>query len=725
MMHRWYLFGFELQTFSFVVPLMFLLQINGCWSINLEGMVLLKFRAGVVSDPYGALSNWRNSDSDPCMWYGVRCVGGTVRMLDLKGLSLGGTLAPELGKLRNLQSLILYKNHFSGTIPREISGLTMLELLDLRSNNLNGTIPAEIGNLQSLKRLLVRDNKFNGSMPSEVRKLSILTELQCDQNLISDMGTGIDCINRKFGPCVWKISLKQRNQASSLMVKLKGKLQHFPNSPLFKFGKGSSHGHGEKCHDNLKSSTEPYTVQNVDVAPNPVPRRRLLESSNLAAAPITGATPEQFTSIPSLGSGSFPAIPNSPNINYKKKPTPAPAPSPTADSLLHPSPLGVLTSPRQPAPTHTTAIATESSNGLGKWKYMLVLPAGVFVLGIAAALLFVFRNQGGATIGPWKTGLSGQLQKAFVTGVPKLNRSELETACEDFSNIIRTGPAFTVFKGTLSSGVEIAVASTSIVSAKDWSKHSEMHFRKKVDSLSRVNHKNFMNLLGYCEEDLPFHRMMVFEYAPNGSLFEHLHVKEHEHLDWPARMRIIMGVAYCMQYTHHELNPPISHPELTSNNVLLTDDYAAKISELGFWKELAQKGTTSGDEDKDPSELPLTDPESNIYSFGILLLETISGKLPYSEEEGSLVNWAMEYLNDRRSISYLIDPSLKEFKDNELDVICEVILDCIKQDPRQRPTMKEVTAKLREVISISPDAATPRLSPLWWAELEILSVEAS
>ena len=86
---------------------------------------------------------------------------------------------------------------------------------------------------------------------------------------------------------------------------------------------------------------------------------------------------------------------------------------------------------------------------------------------------------------------------------------------------------------------------------------------------------------------------------------------------------------------------------------------------------------------------------------------------------------AVDYLNDKRSISYMIDPSLKSFKNNELDVICEVIQECIQNDPRQRPTMKEITSKLREAITISPDQATPRLSPLWWAELEILSVEAT
>lgn len=86
---------------------------------------------------------------------------------------------------------------------------------------------------------------------------------------------------------------------------------------------------------------------------------------------------------------------------------------------------------------------------------------------------------------------------------------------------------------------------------------------------------------------------------------------------------------------------------------------------------------------------------------------------------------AMEYLNDKHNIRHLVDPTLKNYKDNELDIVCEEIQECIHPDPKHRPNMREITAKLREVLAISPDAATPRLSPLWWAELEILSVEAS
>ncbi|KAK2384321.1 putative inactive receptor protein kinase [Trifolium repens] len=583
-------FGFWLRIY---VGLISLCAIRQCWALNDEGIALLKFRERITSDPHGALVNWNPNDSDPCKWWGVRCVDGKVQMLDLNGLSLEGELTPHLGKLGHLKSLVLCKNNFSGTIPKELGDLDNLELLDLRENNLTGNIPSQIGRLLLLKQLLVHDNKIEGSDSLELGNMP--SKPLFIDNYSSPLTSLFHCKHRKFAHCLWYRDLKQLNKVDSLAVPIKGALKRYFNAmalPLFKLGKAASDGYEENYCADLPSTDE----SEVD--------------SNLSS---------------------------------------------------------LISSARR---------------------------------------------------------ISGQLQKAFVTGVPKLNRSELETACEDFSNIINSFEKCTVYKGTLSSGVEIAVDSTIVTSTEEWSKNMEMTYRRKIAALSRVNHKNFTNLIGYCDEEEPFTRMMVFEYAPNGSLFEHLHVKEVEHLDWSARMRVIMGTAYCLQYMHHDLNPPVSHSNLNSVSILLTDDFAAKISEISFGRNGLSTSTT-GDESKKSELPPQQGPETDVYNFGVLLLEIISAKLPYSEEQGHLVNWASEYLNDKRNIGCLIDPTLESFKDNELDVICEVIKECIQSDQRLRPTMKEITCKLREVLSISPEQAVPRLSPLWWAELEILSVEAT
>ncbi|KAJ4771193.1 Protein kinase family protein [Rhynchospora pubera] len=369
--------------------------------------------------------------------------------------------------------------------------------------------------------------------------------------------------------------------------------------------------------------------------------------------------------------------------------------------------------------TQTTNVGTASSGNSINWVYFVIIPVVGLLVGSLACMVLVSRKKGVATIRPWRTGLSGPLRHAFVTGVPKLNRVEIEAACEEFSNIVVSYPEYTVFKGTLSSGVEVSVASTTVRSANDWSKTSEMCFRNKIEMLMRINHKNFVNLLGYCEEEVPFTRIMVFEYATNGSLFEHLHVEGNEPLHWHMRMRIIMGIAYYLQHIH-ELEPSIAHPVLNSSLIFLTEDFAAKVSEDSVWKEVIRKDKALGNENNYYSEEKAVDVKSNIYSFGMLLLEIITGRLPYSDDF-FLLNLALECIKETGSITPLLDPALRSHKPHELDVIWEVIQECTRINPQERPKMSEINTKLREVLAICPEIASPRHSPLWWAELEIVS----
>lgn len=711
---RWNTYGIKL---SYLALLIIILDIRSCCSLNSEGLALLRFRVKVDSDPYGVLEDWNSDHCDPCLWSGVQCMDGKVQMLDLHGYSLKGKLAPVLGNLTHLKSLVLSENRLFGAIPKEFGRLRMLEVLDMRSNNLSGRIPAAIGDLQSLKSLLICDNNFEGKIPLEIRNLHLLSDLKFDDYLNSGVAAGTGCINRKFGHCIWHSSLRPFKTTGAFIRPIKRMLIWcFSFFTLFP---SLLDAQAALFSDNLPSSPRPHIIHAVENQAN-IERRKLVEqSSNFAAAPANGGKPlGPVDPVPSSrSSGSFRAVPNT-----EGTPTPTPRttkPSQTTPQDHQPQNPGRHSNGAVKQPAASQAPPGRKSGSI--WKY-IGIAIGVFLVVVFVCLIFIFKSKAAKTIRPWKTGLSGQLQKAFITGVPKLNRTELESACEEFSNIVYNQDTFTVYKGTLSSGVEIAVVSTAINSLKDWSKRSELAFRKKIDLLSRINHKNFVNLIGYCEEDEPFTRMMVFEYATNGTLFEHLHDEELEPLDWPARIRAIMGTAYCLEYMHN-LNPPLSHSDVTSRCIFFTDDYAAKITEEAFWSEIMVKAKSASG-DLENSELPpLADSEANVYNFGILLLEVISGKSPYSRE--SLLSWAEQCLNDRQNLTSLVDPKLKSFENNELLVMCEVMRECLHDDPRKRPTMKEVIQKLREAIDISPDAAVPRLSPLWWAELEILSSEAA
>nr|TKW36668.1 hypothetical protein SEVIR_2G454700v2 [Setaria viridis] len=413
----------------------------------------------------------------------------------------------------------------------------------------------------------------------------------------------------------------------------------------------------------------------------------------------------------------------------KLSPVPAPSPSPlNAPPRASPSPSASIPA-ISPSGFHPLAAPSEPLSTLPSppphkhsWRNYRIVTAGsaVFLVMAAASVMYCRAKKVGS-VRPWATGLSGQLQRAFVTGVPALKRSELQAACEDFSNIVGSTSSCMLYKGTLSSGVEIAVVSSSITSVKDWSKECESHFRKKITSLSKVSHKNFMNLLGYCEEDHPFTRAMVFEYAPNGTLFEHLHVREAENLDWTTRLRVSMGIAYCLEHMQ-QMNPPIVPRNFDSSTIYLTDDFAAKVSDLDFWSDTKGLKSNSSLATDDST---ISDIDGIVHQFGIILLEILTGKVPYCEEDGSLEQWASHYFDGSMCLAELMDSSLSSFPEEAARALCEVARSCIELDPKKRPQMAQVATWMKEITSLGPEGATPKVSPLWWAELEIMSSEAS
>nr|WIL59838.1 nodulation protein [Melilotus officinalis] len=436
--------------------------------------------------------------------------------------------------------------------------------------------------------------------------------------------------------------------------------------------------------------------QQVDIPYN----RKLLQTSNSANSHKTKRFDHKKTPSPSPSSSPTSSLvspsqspSNSPSPSFflpslltspELSPSPSPVISPTTSHLPFTSnpPKSSWISAPSPAPS-SNQMNSQSSN---RKQHSVIIWSTVggfsFLVLVTFTVFICFRSSKVVTVKPWTTGLSGQLRKAFVTGIPSLKRAELELACEDFSNIIGSLQDETIYKGTLSSGVEIAVVSSAATSSQDWSKNMQAQFRKKIEMLSRVNHKNFVNLIGYCEENKPFTRMMVFEYAPNGTLFEHLHIREAEQLDWGMRKRIAMGIAYCLDRMH-QLTPPMSHRNLQSSSIYLTEDYAAKISDLSFYTDKVD--TKKGFEKTSAEEI-----KDNVYSFGVILRE-------------------------------LVDTSLKSLKGDEVEKWFEVINSCVDPDEEKRLSMKEVTSKLKEITDMGPDGATPKTSPLWWAEIEIMS----
>ncbi|KAL2488626.1 Leucine-rich repeat protein kinase family protein [Forsythia ovata] len=643
--------------------------------------------------------------------------------VNLRDLCLEGKLAPELRQLTHLKSIILRNNLFWGTIPEEIGELRELEVLDLGNNNFSGSLPSNFDKKLSLSILLLDNNKYLSSIPPEIYDVKIVSKSQ----VIDNPPTTDDLRATRYRQS------SVRNTMQSGFIGQRKLLQVMTSPNPMKSEKDMFNKAGSKSSSPSSSPMSP--------SPSPSPSPSVFfpttPSSFISVPPSTYISPSTVSVspspsvflIPSASTELPPRASSPPPVNplvtvRPRRVSSAPLSSPASAPLSSPASVPRQTVKNTTEPKHHLIIILTGIIGCSLF---------IFVLAVG---LFYFRRSKVVTVKPWATGLSGQLQKAFVAGVPKLQRSELETACEDFSNIIGSLSNGTVYKGTLSSGCEIAVTSTEVMSAKDWTKNLEAQFRNKIDTLSKLNHRNFVNLIGYCEEAEPFTRMMVFEYAPNGTLFEHLHIKESEHLDWVTRLRIAMGIAYCLEYMHH-LTPPMAHGNLQSSSVYLTEDYAAKISDFSFWNEataakmgpstmeLLETPLVDPESNVELLETPLVDPESNVYSFGVIMLEIITGRLLYSVGNGSVVDWTLDCLRQERPLRDVVDPTLKYFEEQQLEKLLKVAKECVLPDPTQRPTMRDVTSKLKEITGLGQDGVTPKLSPLWWAELEILSTEST
>ncbi|XVE64864.1 hypothetical protein DITRI_Ditri07aG0135900 [Diplodiscus trichospermus] len=394
-----------------------------------------------------------------------------------------------------------------------------------------------------------------------------------------------------------------------------------------------------------------------------------------------------------------------------------------------------------PSPKHRPAAAEDVSKhqkaSKPAWLLTLEIVTGIMVGSLfLVALLTVFQrcNSKSAIIIPWKKSGSEKehvavyIDSELLKDVTKFSRQELEVACEDFSNIIGSPPDSLVYKGTMKGGPEIAVISLC-VKEEHWTGYLELYFQREVADLARLNHENMGKLLGYCRESTPFTRMLVFEYASNGTLYEHLHYGEESQLSWTRRMRIILGIARGLKYLHTELEPPFTISELNSSAVYLTEDFSPKLVDFESWKTIiarSEKNSGSIGNNGAICLLPNSvekrhlDIQGNIHAFGVLLLEIISGRPPFCKDKGCLIDWARDYLELPEVMSYVVDPELKHFRYEDLKTICEAISLCIHSDISKRPSMEEISVMLESRIDTSVSVEL-KASSLAWAELAISS----
>ncbi|XP_019152672.1 PREDICTED: probable serine/threonine-protein kinase At1g01540 [Ipomoea nil] len=276
---------------------------------------------------------------------------------------------------------------------------------------------------------------------------------------------------------------------------------------------------------------------------------------------------------------------------------------------------------------------------------------------------------------------------------------ELEISTNGFSdeNVIGEGGYGIVYHGVLEDNTKVAVK--NLLNNRG---QAEREFKVEVEAIGRVRHKNLVRLLGYCAEGA--HRMLVYEYVDNGNLEQWLHgdVGPESPLTWEIRMNIVLGMAKGLTYLHDGLEPKVVHRDVKSSNILLDRQWNPKVSDFGLAKLLGSDRSyvttrvmgTFGYVAPEYASTGMLNERSDVYSFGILLMEIITGRNPvdYSRPPGevNLVDWLKTMVSNRNAEG-VVDPKLPEKPSSRaLKRILLVALRCVDPNSQKRPKMGHV-----------------------------------
>ncbi|XP_010522970.1 PREDICTED: calmodulin-binding receptor-like cytoplasmic kinase 2 [Tarenaya hassleriana] len=284
---------------------------------------------------------------------------------------------------------------------------------------------------------------------------------------------------------------------------------------------------------------------------------------------------------------------------------------------------------------------------------------------------------------------------------PRFTFEEICATTKNFSPTFKIGQGGfgTVYKGKLRDGTTVAIkrAKKSIHDDREGAE-----FLSEIQTLARIQHMNLVKFYGYLvHED---EKILVVEYVAYGTLREHLDGKHGNILDLATRLDIAIDVAHAITYLHMYTDHPIIHRDIKSSNILLTENFRAKVADFGFARLAADsetgathvstqvKGTAGYLDPEYLTTYQLTE-KSDVYSFGVLLIELVTGRRPIEanreHKERITIKWAIKKFTNGDAIT-ILDPKLERNPANNLAVekVLEMAFQCVAPHRRSRPSMK-------------------------------------
>ncbi|KAK4430238.1 putative leucine-rich repeat receptor-like protein kinase [Sesamum alatum] len=616
---------------------------------------LILFKSTV--DPNNAvLTSW-NSSSDPCTtdsWVGVSCLHNRVDRLVLENLNLQGSFPPSLTSLTQLRVLSLKNNGFSGHIP-DLSNLTSLKLLFISHNHFSGDFPGSLSSLSKLYRLDLSYNNFSGSIPLSMNRLTHLLTLRLEENWFTGLISGLNLPN-----------LQDFNvSGNGLTGVIPGSLSVFP---------ASSFGNNQ----------------------------------NLCGPPLEKC--KVVSNNPTRPGGAM-ASPLSPRATVASSPTAMPAETnpPAKSRSTH----------------HRSRISSLAVIG--------IIVGDVLVLGLVSMLLYCYfwRNYSSKLTSGKSSG--SQVEKTVYSSSPYPNsaqsgfergkmvffdgerRFELEDLLRASAEMLGKGGFGTAYKAILDDGNVV-----SVKRLKDLTLNGKKEFEQQMEVLGRLRHPNLVGLKAYyfARDE----KLLVHDYMPNGNLFWLLHGNRgpgRTPLDWTMRLKIAAGAARGLAFLHDSCKSlRLVHGNIKSTNVLIDKAGNAQLSDFGLSVFVPPSSLPKSNGYRAPEAAldgrKLTQ-KSDVYAFGVLLLELLTGKCPSVVDHNGpgmgyngvldLPRWVQSVVREEWTAE-VFDLELMRYKDIEEELVglLQIAMACTQASPDQRPNMNHIVKMIEELrgMEVSP-----------------------
>ncbi|TKY69316.1 inactive leucine-rich repeat receptor protein kinase [Spatholobus suberectus] len=690
-------------------------------SVNDEGSVLLALKKSIMTDPEGSMSNWNSSDDTPCSWNGITCKDQSVVSISIPKRQLYGALPSELGSLlhlrhlnlrnnnlfgnlpaglfeaQGLQSLVLYGNSFSGSVPSEIGKLRYLQTLDLSQNFFNGSLPATVVQCKRLRTLVLSHNNFTGPLPdgfggglSSLEKLD-LSFNQFNGSIPSDMG-----------------------KLSSLQGTVNLSHNHFSGSIPASLGNLPEKVYIDLTYNNL-SGPIPQTGALMNRGPT-----AFIGNSGLCGPPLKNlcAPDTHGASSPS----SFPFLPD----NY---------PPQDGDDGFWKS---------------------GKSKRLSKGALVAIVVGdvvGICLLGLLFS--YCYSRVCGFTQDQEEKGfdkgwrlrkeclcfrkdesetLSDHVEQYDLVPLDAQVAFDLDELLKASAFVLGKSGIGIVYKVVLEEGLTLAVRRLGEGGSQRFKE-----FQTEVEAIGKLRHPNIVTLRAYywsVDE-----KLLIYDYVPNGSLATAIHGKAglatFTPLSWSDRVKIMKGIAKGLVYLHEFSPKKYVHGDLKPGNILLGHSMEPRISDFGLGRlaniaggsptlqsnqvaaeksqerqrSLSTEVATSilGNGYQAPETLKVMKPSQkwDVYSYGVILLELITGRLPIVQvgnSEMDLVQWIQFCIDEKKPLSDVLDLYLAEDADKEEEIIAvlKIAIACVHSSPEKRPVMRHVLDVL-DRLSMSSD----------------------